>query len=91
MESSSAVQLHKKAANIQCVQELQGHTDRVWNLAWTPALGAVLLATCSSDQSIRIWAQAQGPKSQVAVDEENKSEQMPADADKPSNVTSISG
>ncbi|XP_065068957.1 probable cytosolic iron-sulfur protein assembly protein CIAO1 homolog [Rhopilema esculentum] len=32
---------------------LEGHEERVWNLAWSPS--GSLLATCSGDKTIRIW------------------------------------
>lgn len=44
------------------IQQLQGHTDRVWSLAWNPATGAAgipaLLASCSGDKTVRIWKQS---------------------------------
>ncbi|KAH6786447.1 Transducin/WD40 repeat-like superfamily protein [Perilla frutescens var. hirtella] len=44
------------------VQKLEGHTDRVWSLAWKPATGAngvpAVLASCSGDKTIRIWEQS---------------------------------
>ncbi|KAI3516175.1 hypothetical protein L1887_15086 [Cichorium endivia] len=43
------------------VQRLEGHTDRVWGLAWNPATGAdgvrAILASCSGDKTVRIWQQ----------------------------------
>jgi len=36
------------------VTSLAGHTDRVWHAAWNPQ--GTLLATCSSDLTIRLWA-----------------------------------
>ncbi|KAL3646866.1 hypothetical protein CASFOL_009410 [Castilleja foliolosa] len=43
------------------VQRLEGHTDRVWNLAWKPATGVdgvpAVLASCSGDKTVRIWEQ----------------------------------
>lgn len=38
------------------VQKLQGHTARVWNVAWNPAADGVL-ASCSGDKTVRIWGQ----------------------------------
>ncbi|EHA8588110.1 putative protein CIA1 [Cocos nucifera] len=42
-------------------QRLEGHTDRVWSLAWNPATGVcgipAMLASCSGDKSVRIWQQ----------------------------------
>nr|XP_010907936.2 protein CIA1 [Elaeis guineensis] len=42
-------------------QRLEGHTDRVWSLAWNPATGVcgipVMLASCSGDKTVRIWQQ----------------------------------
>ncbi|EPS67522.1 hypothetical protein M569_07253, partial [Genlisea aurea] len=41
------------------VDKLEGHTDRVWNLAWKPATGVdgipAVLASCSGDKTVRIW------------------------------------
>ncbi|KAL3623400.1 Cytosolic iron-sulfur protein assembly protein [Castilleja foliolosa] len=44
------------------LQRLEGHTDRVWNLAWKPATGVdgvpAVLASCSGDKTVRIWEQS---------------------------------
>ncbi|KAJ0027940.1 hypothetical protein Pint_36003 [Pistacia integerrima] len=41
------------------IQTLEGHTDRVWSLAWNPSTGRdgvpPLLASCSGDKTVRIW------------------------------------
>ncbi|KAK1309729.1 hypothetical protein QJS10_CPA08g01483 [Acorus calamus] len=39
------------------LQRLEGHTDRVWSLAWAPPLAGSppMLASCSGDKSVRIW------------------------------------
>ncbi|XP_059646697.1 protein CIA1 isoform X1 [Cornus florida] len=44
------------------IQRLEGHTDRVWSLAWNPATGIggvpSMLASCSGDKTVRIWQQS---------------------------------
>lgn len=44
------------------IQRLEGHTDRVWGLAWNPTTGAdgvpAVLASCSGDKTVRIWQQS---------------------------------
>ncbi|KAK3010719.1 hypothetical protein RJ639_012121 [Escallonia herrerae] len=58
------------------VQKLEGHTDRVWGLAWNPATGSAgipaVLASCSGDKTVRIWQQnpSNGPFQCTAVLEE---------------------
>ncbi|KAK3024770.1 hypothetical protein RJ639_044931, partial [Escallonia herrerae] len=58
------------------VQKLEGHTDRVWGLAWNPATGSAgipaVLASCSGDKTVRIWRQnpSNGPFQCTAVLEE---------------------
>ncbi|XP_078447457.1 transducin/WD40 repeat-like superfamily protein [Wolffia australiana] len=46
---------------LQEVCRLEGHTDRVWNLAWHPTAGQdgspAVLASCSGDKTVRIWRQ----------------------------------
>ncbi|KAK9921254.1 hypothetical protein M0R45_029773 [Rubus argutus] len=41
------------------IQKLEGHTDRVWSLAWNPLSGLdgapLKLASCSGDKTVRIW------------------------------------
>lgn len=39
------------------VQKLEGHSDRVWSLAWNPvtAGSSGMLASCSGDKTVRIW------------------------------------
>ena len=34
---------------------LEGHTDFVWGLAWSPASNPLLLASASQDGSVRLW------------------------------------
>ena len=38
------------------LQTLEGHTDRVWGLAWNPT-NTNILASCSGDKTVRIWQQ----------------------------------
>ncbi|XVE75978.1 hypothetical protein DITRI_Ditri12bG0135600 [Diplodiscus trichospermus] len=48
-------------------QRLQGHTDRVWSLAWNPATAAAgvptVFASCSGDNTVRIWEQSPSTRS----------------------------
>lgn len=41
------------------LQRLEGHTDRVWSVAWKPSAGVdgvpAVLASCSGDKTVRIW------------------------------------
>ncbi|KAH8998148.1 WD40 repeat-like protein [Lactarius akahatsu] len=41
------------------VADLSGHDDRAWHVAWNPA--KPLLATCSADKSVRIYAYTPDP------------------------------
>ncbi|PSC68890.1 DNA mismatch repair MSH4 [Micractinium conductrix] len=36
------------------LQTLEGHTDRVWQVTWSP--NGDMLASCSGDRTVRIWA-----------------------------------
>ncbi|XP_060668610.1 protein CIA1 isoform X1 [Ziziphus jujuba] len=44
------------------IQKLEGHTDRVWSLAWNPVTGVAgipyVFASCSGDKTVRIWEQS---------------------------------
>lgn len=41
------------------VQKLEGHTDRVWSVAWKPTTGVpAVLASCSGDKTVRIWEES---------------------------------
>ncbi|KAJ6616485.1 WD40-repeat-containing domain protein [Mycena sp. CBHHK59/15] len=42
------------AYKIHAVQELPGHDDRAWHVAWNPA--KPLLASCSADKSVRMYS-----------------------------------
>jgi len=47
------------------VQELEGHTDTVWAVAWNPVTGIggapSMLASCSGDKTVRIWENTPTP------------------------------
>ncbi|KAF6258113.1 WD40-repeat-containing domain protein [Scenedesmus sp. NREL 46B-D3] len=44
------------AHSLEPLQTLEGHTDRVWHLAWSP--DGTSLASCSGDRTVRIWQQS---------------------------------
>ncbi|KAK3405809.1 protein CIA1 [Eucalyptus grandis] len=52
---------HDGAWSLKEVQKLEGHTDRVWSVAWNPAAGVAgvpaMLASCSGDKTVRVWEQ----------------------------------
>ncbi|VVB02912.1 unnamed protein product [Arabis nemorensis] len=55
--------LMEKNVELVEVQKLEGHTDRVWSVAWNPvsshADGTLpVLASCSGDSTVRIWEQS---------------------------------
>ncbi|MEW5310931.1 MAG: hypothetical protein WDW38_002684 [Sanguina aurantia] len=39
---------------LELEQALEGHTDRVWGVAWSPS--GEHLASCSGDKTVRIWS-----------------------------------
>nr|GMD86827.1 protein CIA1 [Ipomoea batatas] len=51
-----------KTFELKEIQRLEGHSDRVWSVAWKPATGtdsvAAVLASCSGDKTVRIWEQS---------------------------------
>ncbi|SCZ89555.1 BZ3500_MvSof-1268-A1-R1_Chr9g10452 [Microbotryum saponariae] len=47
--------------SIQPIATLPGHTDRAWQVAWSPS--TPLLASCSSDKSIRFYTYTPPPPS----------------------------
>ncbi|PIA59059.1 hypothetical protein AQUCO_00400131v1 [Aquilegia coerulea] len=53
--------LLEKKMELKEIQKLEGHTDRVWSLAWNPTTGVAgipaMLASCSGDKTVRIWQQ----------------------------------
>ncbi|CAH2065925.1 unnamed protein product [Thlaspi arvense] len=55
--------LMEKNVELVEVQKLEGHTDRVWNVAWNPVSShaggtSPVLASCSGDNTVRIWEQS---------------------------------
>ncbi|KAF5750509.1 putative WD-repeat protein [Tripterygium wilfordii] len=55
------MQLYDGNFELKEIQKLEGHTDRVWSLAWKPATGVggipPVFASCSGDKTVRIWEQ----------------------------------
>ncbi|KAJ0246343.1 Protein CIA1 [Hirschfeldia incana] len=53
--------LMEKNLELVEVQKLEGHTDRVWNVSWNPLSSSPsrcpVLASCSGDNTVRIWEQ----------------------------------
>eukprot|EP00041_Stephanoeca_diplocostata_P029748 m.886024 g.886024 ORF g.886024 m.886024 type:complete len:422 (-) comp23623_c1_seq8:2438-3703(-) len=43
------------SCTIEEIEELRGHSARVWDAQWNPT--GTLLATCSGDKTIKIWGQ----------------------------------
>eukprot|EP00249_Psilotum_nudum_P012581 c23865_g1_i1 orf=150-1292(+) len=45
--------------DLRLVQQLEGHTDKVWNVAWNPVCGLggkpPMFASCSGDRTVRVW------------------------------------
>lgn len=50
---------------IELVCALEGHDERVWFVAWHPV--EPLLASCSSDRTIRLWTLATSPPATAAA------------------------
>ncbi|GFH26413.1 probable cytosolic iron-sulfur protein assembly protein CIAO1 homolog [Haematococcus lacustris] len=44
---------------MQELQVLEGHTDRVWAVAWSPS--GENLASCSGDKTVRLWRERRAP------------------------------
>ncbi|XWS59495.1 hypothetical protein CRYUN_Cryun08bG0127100 [Craigia yunnanensis] len=49
------------------IQKLQGHTDRIWSLAWNPATSVAdvpsVFASCGFDNTVQIWEQSPSTRS----------------------------
>ncbi|CAN0213034.1 unnamed protein product [Pylaiella littoralis] len=46
------------SSRLEVTATLEGHTERVWCVAWSP--DGRLLASCSSDKTIRVWCRSKG-------------------------------
>ncbi|TQD88988.1 hypothetical protein C1H46_025495 [Malus baccata] len=61
------------AKELREIQKLEGHTDRVWSLAWNPATGVagipLSFPSCSGDKTVRIWEQNLSTSSWDFLDE----------------------
>ncbi|EIW77012.1 WD40 repeat-like protein [Coniophora puteana RWD-64-598 SS2] len=52
---------------IRCIATLEGHHDRAWQVAWNPA--KPLLASCSADKSVRMYAYSTKPSVSAGSDD----------------------
>ncbi|KDQ10275.1 hypothetical protein BOTBODRAFT_36386 [Botryobasidium botryosum FD-172 SS1] len=50
---------------LEKVAELTGHTERAWHVAWNPSPSHPLLASCSSDKTVRLYAYTGTPSSDL--------------------------
>ena len=61
----------EKNDQLKEIQMLEGHTGKVWSVAWNPVSGTdgkpVILASCGADKTIRIWKQNPDTSSFVCV------------------------
>ncbi|KAI9062209.1 WD40 repeat-like protein [Trametes sanguinea] len=48
-------------ARIELVAQLEGHEDRAWHVAWSPA--RPILASCSADKNVRLYSYSASPQS----------------------------
>ncbi|KAL1813299.1 hypothetical protein ACET3Z_023364 [Daucus carota] len=61
----------EKNDQLKEIQMLEGHTGKVWSVAWNPVSGTdgkpVILASCGADKTVRIWKQNPDTSSFVCV------------------------
>jgi WD40 repeat protein len=61
------MELYEGACELKLLDRLEGHSDRVWSLAWNPATGSagvpLVFASCSGDKTVRVWEHAPSPSS----------------------------
>ncbi|KAG2686597.1 hypothetical protein I3760_09G013100 [Carya illinoinensis] len=59
------MELYEGGCDLKLLETLEGHSDRVWSLAWNPATGAsgtpLVFASCSGDKTVRIWEHTPSP------------------------------
>ena len=64
-------EMAEKNDQLKEIQMLEGHTSKVWSVAWNPASGTdgkpAILASCGADKTIRIWKQNPDTSSFVCV------------------------
>ena len=55
----SRKEMEDEVHSMSLIQDLHGHTDRVWSVAWNPNSGLAgkpaMLASCGGDKTIRVW------------------------------------
>lgn len=51
--------------SLEETQVLEGHDDRVWSVCWSPS--GELLASCSGDKTVRMWARQASPSSTASA------------------------
>ncbi|GAA6032577.1 hypothetical protein JCM8097_004824 [Rhodosporidiobolus ruineniae] len=56
--------------HITHLQDLAGHQDRVWNIAWSPAQPT--LASCSTDKSVRLYSYSPTNPSSSSSSDDNR-------------------
>ncbi|CAM8979147.1 unnamed protein product [Rhodiola kirilowii] len=52
---ATAIQFSEGNFELKELQTLEGHTDRVWSVTWSPVAASPTFASCSGDKTVRIW------------------------------------